>query len=647
LNREYLNKMNNSHHSVDNRIEKLVGYIDRNAMIYLIILFGINIFIKLFYADGMYYWLDETSSVFRASHPVTWMIRQSFTDPNPPLYFIILKGWMSVFGISEFSTRALSVIFSALTIFILYYLARRFFNRETAFYVSLIFTVSQIHLYFSHETRGYTLLALMGALSFYFYLQTITIPSILNLIKYTVTITLLLYIHPVPVILIIIQFICLLFYFRDNLKGTLYIIAGQFIAAILFGIWVLKNQWISKMKSWIPPPDPGKLKELLVTYLNTDFIFYLSVAILFTFIVLIIIRLLQKKTIYDDFRSFILLLSWGLLPILVIYFISQYSSRWDPRYMLFATPGLYLVIAYSVSKLPVNGLIRISFIVLILISSIIKFNLNPVKGENWPGAIAFMKEYRDDSTLTLICADYQFMSFSYYYDKDIFRQLEEAPNILKKENIFFTKGAGIFNYVDTSKYNKILLILSHEIAADPEGTLLRYLSKKYKISYTAPYMMNIKAFLYEIMNLHPADSLMFNFEKDDRFNILGEHSGQAYSGTHVSRVNKDTIYSKGLNVTLSQMNDIYSNYFTVSIKSYSKSSSASANLVCSFQKPDSIYYWNAAKIKFSDPPGTWTETSWTLNIPHIPSQDDIFKIYAYNLGDDEILFDDLQIVFYK
>lgn len=638
--------MNNSQLSIEGRIEKFIGFIDRNALVYLIILFSINIFIKLLYAGEMYYWLDETSSVFRAQHPVIWMIRQSFTDPNPPLYFILLKGWTSVFGISEFSTRALSVIFSALTIFILYYLARRFFNRETAFYVSLIFTVSQIHLYFSHETRGYTLLALMAALSFYFYLQTISIPSILNLIKYTITITLLLYVHPVPVILIIIQFICLLFYFRNNRKGTLYIIAGQFIAAILFGVWVLKNQWVSKMQSWIPSPDPGKLKELLVTYVNTEFIYYLSAAILVTFIVLIIIWLLQKKTIYEDFSSFILILLWGLLPILIIYFISQYSSRWDPRYMLFATPGLYLLIAFMVSKLPVNGLLRISFIILILISSLINFNLKPVKGEDWPGAINFMEKHRDDSTLTLICADYQFMSFSYYYNKDIFRQLEQAPKILKMENIFFTKGAGIFNTVDTSQYNKIVLILSHEVAADPEGTLFHYLSKTYPITYTAPYLMNVKAYVFD-MTHHLADSLLFDFENDSHFNKLGEKSKQAYSGIHVSRVNKDTLYSKGLICAISEIEDIYSNYFTISIRSYSDSLSATAGLVCSFEEPDSIYYWKSVKIEFSDLPGVWTKTSWTLKIPHVPLQDDILKIYAHNLGDDEILFDDLRIVFYK
>jgi mannosyltransferase len=638
--------MNISFKSIGSGIEKFIGFIDRNAFIYLIILFGINVLIKLLYAGDMYYWLDETSSIFRALHTIPWMIQQSVDDPNPPLYFILLKGWMSLFGISEFSTRAFSAIFSALTVFILYYLARRFFNRETAFYVTLIFTVSQIHLYFSHETRGYTLIAFLATLSFYFYLQTISVPSIFNLIKYIVTITLLLYIHPVPVILIIIQFFCLLLFFRDSRKGSLYIIVGQFITAILFGIWMLKNQWFSEMKSWIPPPDPNKLKELLVTYLNTEFNYYLAALLLFTFIVLIIIRLYQKKIVPEDARSFVLILLWGLLPILVVYFISQYSSRFVPRYMLFATPGLYLLISYIISKLPVNHLIRVSLIILILISSLKNFNLNPVKGEDWPGAISFMEKHKDDSTLTLISADYQFMSFSYYYNKDIFKQLENARQILKKDDIYFTKGAEIFDILNTTQYNKFLLILSHEIAADPEGTLLRYLSEKYPINFTAPYLMNIKAFVFD-MDLRPAASLLFDFEKNDRFNKLGEKSGQAFSGKYISRVNKDNIYSKGLVDTISQMTDIYTPYLTISIQSCSDSLSASANLVCSFENSDSIYFWNAVKIQFSDPPGAWTKTNWTLSISHIPASDDILKIYAYNLGDDEILFDDLRIIFFK
>jgi hypothetical protein len=638
--------MDNSARSADISIKKIVDFVDRNAVVYLFILFGINVFIKILYAGSMHYWLDETSSIFRAQHSLIWMIRQSFTDPNPPLYFFMLKGWMSLFGISEFSTRLLSVIFSASTVFILYYISRQFFNRETAFYVSLIFTLAQIQLYFSHETRGYTIIVFMSALSFYFYLLTINKPGILNLLMYILTNTFLLYIHPVPVILIIIQFICLSLYFKSSRKGSLYIIVGQVITAILFGAWVLKNSWVSKMQSWIPSPGPGQLKELIITYLNTKFIYYTAFGLLLIFIVILIVRWINKKSVYEDIRSFLILLLWGIFPILIIFLISQYSSRWDTRYMLFATPGLYLLISFLISKLPVNGLIRLALIIAILISSLINLKLNPIKGEDWPDAISFMKQHKDDSTMTIVCADYQFMSFSYYYDKDIFKQLDQAPKILKKDNIYFTKNAGILNQVDTTRFNKIVLILSHEVAADPDGTLLRALSDRYPVTFMAPYMMNVKAYLFD-RSLLPVDTLLFDFETDSQFNIAGELSTRAYSGLHVSRTNKDAIYSKGLTCSTSEISGLYSHYFTISIKSLSDSLNSRAELVCSFENRDKIYYWNSIKIRFSDPPGLWTQTDWSLNILHTPSSDDIFKIYAHNLDDDEILFDDLRIIFYK
>lgn len=638
--------MNNSARSSDISIKKIVDFVDRNALFYLIILFSINFFIRILHAGSMYYWLDETSSIFISQKSIATIIRESFSVPNPPLYFILLKGWINIFGMSEFSTRALSVIFSSATIFVLYYFSRKFFNSEMAIYISLIFTLAQIQLYFSHETRGYTIIVFMSALSFYFYLLTVNKPGILNLIKYILTNTVLLYIHPVPVILIIIQFICLFLYFKNNRKGSLYIIAGQLFTAILFGSWVLKNSWVSKMQSWIPSPGPKQLKEMLITYLNTEFIYYMAIALLLIFIVILVIQVTQKKSVFEDIRSFLLLLLWGIFPILLIYLISQYSSRWDTRYMLFATPGLYLLIAFIISKLPVNGLIRVILIITILISSLVNFKLNPVKGEDWPDAISFMKQHKDDSTITIVCADYQFMSFSYYYDKDIFRQLDQVPKILVKENIYFTKNAGILDHVDINRFNKIILILSHEVAADPEGTLYRSLSDRYPVTCTAPYMMNVKAYLFD-MNLRPADTLLFDFETDNRFNIQGESSARAYSGLHVSRTNKDTIYSKGLTCSISEIKDLYSHYITLSIRSLSDSLNTKAELVCSLENRDSIYFWNSIRIRFSDPPGTWTQNNWALDIPHTPSPDDIFKIYAHNLDDDEILFDDLRIIFYK
>jgi len=70
-------------------------------------------------------------------------------------------------------------------------------------------------------------------------------------------------------------------------------------------------------------------------------------------------------------------------------------------------------------------------------------------------------------------------------------------------------------------------------------------------------MMNVKAYVFD-MDLQPADTLLFDFETGNLFNTPGESSAEAYSGLHVSRTNKDTIYSKGLTCSLSDIKDLYS-----------------------------------------------------------------------------------------
>ena len=62
------------------------------------------------------YWIDEGLSVGISSHPffdVPGLLRQ---DGSPPLYYLLLHGWMDVFGTDEASTHALSLLFALLMV---------------------------------------------------------------------------------------------------------------------------------------------------------------------------------------------------------------------------------------------------------------------------------------------------------------------------------------------------------------------------------------------------------------------------------------------------------------------------------------------------------------------------------------------------
>ena len=62
------------------------------------------------------FWIDEGLSVGISSHPLADIPGVLRKDGSPPLYYLILKLWMSVFGNGEADTHALSVAFAILTV---------------------------------------------------------------------------------------------------------------------------------------------------------------------------------------------------------------------------------------------------------------------------------------------------------------------------------------------------------------------------------------------------------------------------------------------------------------------------------------------------------------------------------------------------
>src|SRR4051794_21682692 len=62
-------------------------------------------------AIGDSYWIDEGLSVGIASHPLAQIPGLLHQDGSPPLYYVLLHGWMALFGTHESATHTLSLVF--------------------------------------------------------------------------------------------------------------------------------------------------------------------------------------------------------------------------------------------------------------------------------------------------------------------------------------------------------------------------------------------------------------------------------------------------------------------------------------------------------------------------------------------------------
>jgi uncharacterized membrane protein len=81
---------------------------------------------------------------------------------HPPLYFIVLRWWMDLFGTGALATRSLSVIFSLAAIFVLFDVCRLLHGPRIALFAAAISALAVGQIDFAQEARSYPMLIFFG-----------------------------------------------------------------------------------------------------------------------------------------------------------------------------------------------------------------------------------------------------------------------------------------------------------------------------------------------------------------------------------------------------------------------------------------------------------------------------------------------------
>jgi uncharacterized membrane protein len=123
--------------------------------------------LRAFNLTGESAWLDEIWTInYVAARDVLQVVADSFRiDYHPFAYYLLLDIWGSLFGLSDFSARALSVLIGSGAILSACYLTRTFFGNDPASLLCAFFTaVSPVNIAYSQEARMYILLLLLWPL---------------------------------------------------------------------------------------------------------------------------------------------------------------------------------------------------------------------------------------------------------------------------------------------------------------------------------------------------------------------------------------------------------------------------------------------------------------------------------------------------
>ncbi len=402
--------------------------------------------------DTISLWFDESCSWRISQFPLSEMFDAISRDAHPPFYYVILRGWTSLFGDSPVALRSLSVIAGLGTVVAAVWMAGNVMLyrqageaeqpvNKAAFYTAswlagLLITLNVLHIEMSMEARPYTLGTLMALLSGGFLLKAMDQPNRVRYwVGYTLTALLLSGLHYYAALTVFTQ---LLFagavfvhsWWREGIKGrTLAIGAG------LLGVaWGLQCFWVywwptfsfqrerANRQLWMRPLD-GELFTLTCGQvlsggkripLDEEWTLPITAA----WGMIGILLLIQKKP------GARLLGLGALVPVLIVVTYAFWQRNiLGIRYLIFAQT--YLLVGVAVLAARVRPLIvRLTLMVGTLAWSIIwcsAYLHNREEIASFPGirtAVSELQERREADDVIFVSSPFLYVSMLAYLHPD-------------------------------------------------------------------------------------------------------------------------------------------------------------------------------------------------------------------------------------
>lgn len=125
--------------------------------------------LRLYGLDRMSLWGDEACMVYLCQESPGVIVEalasadRPDVDVAPPLYFLLLHGWMKILGTTIWAFRGFSVLFGVLTVFFIIKTAETLYSLNIALLAGLLAALNPFQIWYSQEGRMYTLASCLAA----------------------------------------------------------------------------------------------------------------------------------------------------------------------------------------------------------------------------------------------------------------------------------------------------------------------------------------------------------------------------------------------------------------------------------------------------------------------------------------------------
>lgn len=436
------------------------------------------------------FWYDEIVHLKVSQYNVIDLLTaKKFDFGDPPLYFVILHYWIKIFGTSEFSVRFPSLIFGVASVFFIYFLGKKLFNKEVGLVSALLMSISPLLIYYSQETRQVTLVVLLSIISMIVFKQFIENKNAKNLALFTLISFLGCATHFSYLPILFFQNIYFILTYRGKISILIKWVLTQLIILLPTAYWIIKTTGyiFSGVKVHVRFPQFYQfLKYFFLNLLGIPYRLYfnsfigfitnpfLIAVILLVNTILITLALLKipwkqikTKNISHFFKdNIVFLVLWFLLPIGMVFTIQKFISLYI-HYLITIVPAYYILLSVGIQNLR-RTYLKFSVIILLIYFStipLINFYSNP-KNEQWKEVSRHVSENVHSGELIVLIDAYIADPFLHYYlgSNEIF--------IISRKQTHLAESL-------ITNHDTIWVIISFEEWTDPGGLIQKEIQKYY------------------------------------------------------------------------------------------------------------------------------------------------------------------------
>jgi 4-amino-4-deoxy-L-arabinose transferase-like glycosyltransferase len=275
-------------------------------------------------------------------------------EANMSLYYALLRIWLQ-FGWTEFFVRGLSVLFAAISIPAIYWLASLMFDRKVALIATALLALNDFHIRYSQEARSYALFFLLATLSSGFLILLLRQPGSRWSTAYTLVSILAVYAHLYALLLLIAHGLVLR---QSGIPADDQ--SRQRLASDLRRAWITIGIAVSPLIVFVAKTGAGPIRWIQRPGITDVWSFWrffsggvplLAVAALVLIAVRLGKRLWAKDQGWEIWRVQFLSV-WLLFPIVITLLLSMAKPVFYPRYMIFCLPALLILFAFALASLP-------------------------------------------------------------------------------------------------------------------------------------------------------------------------------------------------------------------------------------------------------------------------------------------------------